>query len=210
MVILEWMINNPVLVVGPLFIVVIFGLFVVLISLLDIIIRRYLFRRDVSNGIKHGDLVWEQVCDFAKLRNLTLHVAIHVIMKFKRKILVSPDKKGDAQIKIKKLDEYIAEYHKDSPFDGLPEETRLLLNDLRNKLGGKAEPLHQLASHMREQLRSREWKYRRQGFYTFGGFVLAVVALIVTFYIYYNPLPTVDEAVSAPHSFSSQTTATTE
>ena len=183
---------------------------VVLISLLDIIWRQYSLKCDVSNGIKHGDLTWAQICDFAKLRNLTLHIAIHVIMKFKREILINPDKKGDAQIKIKKLDEYIAEYHKTSPFDGLPEETRLLFNDLRNKLGGNAEPLHQLASHMREQLRSREWKYRRQGFYTFGGFVLAVVALIVTFYIYYNPLPTVDEAVSASHSFSSQTITSTE
>ncbi|MGX1021193.1 hypothetical protein AB7M33_003869 [Pseudomonas sp. Y3 TE3536] len=149
--------------------------------------RRLGFCKDLKGALKAGQPTWAEICDIAELRNVGKQVAFQEVKKVLRDVIVGREEGNDVKPHRKLLEGYLAEYRVEEPFEGLPSNTRISLERLRQDLGGEASALRSLTSHFRELLQIHDAINRRQRFYTFGGFLVGVAGFLFGVVIWFFP-----------------------
>lgn len=126
----------------------------------------------------------------------------HVEMRrtvFLIKTLVRDVRAGSLVIdftKVPLLESYLEEHQKQLPFEGLPRETRFMMDRLGKLLGTDVAELYPVASHVREliKIKINEPINRRQRFYTLGGFLLGIAGIAFGTFTFLFPPSTAPEA----------------
>ena len=146
------------------------------------------FRSDLKKAIAHSQPTWDQVLLLARSHRLTKAQAYIEAVALLRDVLTGDDKELQSHRKL--IEDYLTAYAVTDPYDGLPNETRLHLNRLRDALADKNHLLEPLTIQLKELVSVYERKQRTQRFYTAWGFVLAVLSLAFAGYTYvYPPAP---------------------
>jgi hypothetical protein len=162
------------------------------------------FRKDLRGAIKHSQPQWDQLVEIAQSRHLNQRAAYSVARSLLRDVLTGTETELVSHRKL--LEDYIAKYKAAEPFEGLPSETRVHLERLREALNGQNGLLDPLTAQIRELVSVYEKDKSRQRQYTFGGFVVGVGGLVFAAYAYFNPY-TPNVEVKAAQSVQSQRAA---
>lgn len=149
------------------------------------------FRADLKKAIAHSQPGWDQVLLLAQSHGLTkaeTHTETVVVL---RDLLTGEDLELQGHRSL--VEGYLAAYAATDPYDGLPNETRLHLNRLRDALAEKSHLLDPLTIQLKELVSVYERRQKTQRFYAAWGFVLAVLGLAFAGYTYIYP-PTQTES----------------
>ncbi|WP_162556258.1 hypothetical protein [Pseudomonas sp. 31-12] len=154
---------------------------------IDLTIRERRFHKDLLKAIKHSQPSWQGVCAIAAIHGIPKKNAIRIVRVLRNEVVVGRDNGSALKLHSKLLDEYIADYEAEEPFEGLPSNTRSSLERLRKDLGSSTDALHSVTDHFRELLEFHNTKNRRQRFYTFGGFLVGVAGFVYGVFISVYP-----------------------
>jgi hypothetical protein len=159
------------------------------------------FRMDLRGAIKHSQPQWDQLVEIAQSRYLNQRAAYSVARSLLRDVLTGTETELASHRKL--LEGYIEKYKEAEPFEGLPSETRVHLERLREALNGQNVLLDPLTAQIKELVSVYEKDKSRQRIYTFGGFIVGIGGLLFAAYAYFNPYTPSREA-KAVHSAQSQ------
>ncbi|CAD0264205.1 hypothetical protein DENIT_20092 [Pseudomonas veronii] len=154
---------------------------------LAVALRERRFRKDLKAAIKNSQPSWKEVCDIAELCGVGKQTAYLVVRTLLRDLIVGHEDGNWLKAHRTLLEGFVAEYKKEEPFEGLPSETRLSLERIRESLGTNADALHPLTGHFKELLKIHETVNRRQRFYTTGGFLVGLIGLMFGVYVSFYP-----------------------
>lgn len=144
------------------------------------------FKKKLTTALQNGNPSWTHVCTMADTYHIGEHRMIFAIKTIIRDGLTNTFL-GLNTDKIKVLEGYLEEHKKQLPYEGLPTETRFMMDKVGKLLGSHESELHPLAAHIRELLKGNEPVQARQRFYTLGGFVIGVLGIAFTAYGFMYP-----------------------
>ncbi len=139
------------------------------------IMSRRSLRTDLINALKKGSPSWSQVCTMADTRHVNMSSTEFLIKTLIRDVVANRLTGLDDKVSV--LEALQEEHQKQLPFEGLPTQTRFMMDRLRLHLGPNGSDLYPLANHVRDLLKHQEPANRRQRFYTFGGFVVGIAGI---------------------------------
>lgn len=173
-------------------------IFSVFVRAVGIFIKHWRFRGAFRQAILHSQPSWTQVCAIADDYGFSKSVAYGTAKQFLVEISVGGDKKGGLNKHRQLIEGYVQSFEYDEPFDGISDDTRLTLEQLRKNLGTNAAILIPLANHLRELTAINDVSNRRQRFYTLGGFVVGVLGLVYGVVVSVYPLESAGHDAAAP------------
>lgn len=140
------------------------------------------FTQDLVAAIKHSQPNWGQVLDIAETSQVNVKSAYEVSRKLYRDILTGKDPNLEEHRKL--VESYIAKHKEAEPFEGLPTETRVHLERLREALAGNEHILDPLTMQIRELVSIYEKDTRAQKRYAIWGFVVGLLGLFLAGYAF--------------------------
>ncbi|WP_426811684.1 hypothetical protein ABOC32_29060 (plasmid) [Pseudomonas sp. WOUb67] len=147
------------------------------------------FRKDLIAALNNPNpptpLAWSDVCAMADDHGIELWSANKVLRGLDRDIITGRDKELAKHKAV--IIGFLKEYKVTEPFDDLPNDTKLLIDRVRQDLGANLESLYVLANHTKEILRYRDKKNVRQQWYTTGGFLVGLIGVALGVWFYFNP-----------------------
>ncbi|KRW82830.1 hypothetical protein [Marinobacter sp. P4B1] len=138
------------------------------------------FSNDFKDTVKHSQPTWEDVKEIASTRGLTQSKIQYTIRKYYREIMAG--REDDLSPHKELIKDYIDQYRKDEPFEGLPNEVRIHLERLRDQIDGNEHLLEPLTSQIKDLLTINKKEQKHQKYYTIGGFFVGLAGF--TFAIY--------------------------
>lgn len=159
------------------------------------------FSNDFKDTVKHSQPTWDDVKEIASTRGLTQSKIHYTIRKYYREIMAG--REDDLSPHKDLIKDYIDQYRKDEPFEGLPNEVRIHLERLRDQIDGNEHLLEPLTSQIKDLLTINKKEQNHQKYYTVGGFFVGLAGF--TFAIYTS---FVDPQIEPPGQ--SQSTSQTE
>jgi hypothetical protein len=148
--------------------------------------NRELFSQDLAAAVKHSQPTWEQVLDMAELNGVSSKTAYDTSRALLRDLLTGKD--TDLEKHKNLIETYIARHKMAEPFEGLPTETRVHFERLREALSGKEQLLEPLTMQVRELVSVYEKDKKAQRRYTAWGFFVGVLGILFAAYTYIHPL----------------------
>ncbi|MCQ9394443.1 hypothetical protein NRB14_22820 [Pseudomonas viridiflava] len=150
---------------------------------------RAAFRKDVVSSLNNAGLSWEQLCETALRHRLNQKNALHAIRILYTDILVGNKKCNENNSMLPALEGFIADYKNEELFEELPSETRATLASIRKTLGQSANVLDPLLMQVKSIVGKKDKVNARQRFYTCWGFMVGVVGVVFSVYVYVDSLP---------------------
>lgn len=142
------------------------------------------FSKDFKDTVKHSQPTWEDIKEIASTRHLTQSKIHFTIRKYYREIMAGRD---NELLEYKDLiKNYIDQYRKDEPFEGLPNEVRIHLERLRDNINGNEHLLEPLTSQIKDLLTINESEKRNQKYFTIGGFFVGLAGFAFAIYTSYT------------------------
>lgn len=144
-------------------------------------IRRFRhMKAELRAAIVNNQPSWEELCQVAKHAMLKKTDLYAIIRGYMTEIIV---KKGSDLAKHKDLIQgYIKSYESTEPYEGLKSvQIRLYLERLSREQADK-DTLHALAGEISGMERFTELTNRKQRFYTFGGFLVGIIGVLLAVY----------------------------
>jgi hypothetical protein len=141
--------------------------------------------QDIGGAIKHSQPAWEQLVEMAETDGLGAKTACELTRSLYRELLVGKNQEYEPHKAL--IESYLAEHKKAEPFEGLPTETRIHMERLREALAGHEQLLEPLTSQIRELVSVYEGDKKVQKRYTAWGFFLGLIGVIFAVYPYLNP-----------------------
>jgi len=142
------------------------------------------FSKDFKDTVKHSQPSWEEVKEIASTRHLTQSKIHFTIRKYYREIMAGRD--NDLLEHKGLIKNYIDQYRKDEPFEGLPNEVRIHLERLRDNINGNEHLLEPLTSQIKDLLTINESDKRNQKYFTIGGFFIGLAGFAFAVYTSYT------------------------
>lgn len=168
---------------------------------IDTAVRQSRFCKGLRGALEAGQPGWADICLVASTAGVSKQVAYLELRYLVRDLIVGTQKDDANGTRRKLLEALVAEYELEEPFEGLPGETRLELERIQKSLSGQTHLLHPLTAHFKELLKANDSRSKRQGFYTFAGFLFGVFGAGYGVYVSLFPLtPLTAETVPCkPH-----------
>lgn len=141
--------------------------------------------KDMRAAVKVSQPPWDQVLEIARSRGVEQRGAYIVVRGLLREVLTGAE--SDLLSHRALLEGYLVSYRAAEPFEGLPSETRVHLERLREALGNRPELLEPLTTQVRELVSVYEKDKSRQRLYTVWGFIFGTVGLLFAAYAYFFP-----------------------
>ncbi|MCQ4346759.1 hypothetical protein NGA35_04800 [Pseudomonas stutzeri] len=138
------------------------------------------FSKDFKDTVKHSKPSWEDVKEIASTRGLTQSKIQFTIREYNREIMAGREE--DLSQHKELIKSYITQYRKDEPFEGLPNEVRIHLERLRDKINGNEHLLEPLTTQIKDLLTINQKEKRQQKYYTIGGFFVGLAGLAFALY----------------------------
>ena len=142
------------------------------------------FEKDFEESVKHSQPTWEEIKDIASTRRLTQIKVQHVFKNAKREILTGRNKDLEPHKEI--IQNYLEQFQKDEPFEGLPNEIRLHLERMREKIDGSEELLEPLTTQIKELLLINDREKKVQKYYTVAGFFIGLLGFTFALFVYFK------------------------
>jgi hypothetical protein len=147
--------------------------------------RRTLLTSEISEAVRHSQPTWQQIVDLADLDGNSTKDAYFCVRKLYKDLLLGKAK--DLEPHRELVETYISTRKQDEPFEGLPTETRVHLERLREAMSGKEQLLEPLTTQIRELVSVYERDKRGQRRYTVWGFFITAASLVFAAYTYFYP-----------------------
>ncbi|MHB1013925.1 MAG: hypothetical protein ACYC2W_01425 [Desulfurivibrionaceae bacterium] len=80
---------------------------------------------------------------------------------------------------------YIEKHKEEEPFEGIPNDIRIHLERLREKINGQKELLDPLTNQIKDLLTINEKEKKHQKYYTIGGFFIGLLGFCFAIYSYF-------------------------
>ncbi|WP_144940738.1 hypothetical protein [Pseudomonas alabamensis] len=144
-------------------------------------IRRFSrMKVELRGAIIHNQPSWKEICQVAKYAMLKKTDLYAIIRGYMREIITQ---KNSSLVKHKALIQgYITSYESTEPFEGLKAvQVRLYLERLSRE-NADTDTLHALAGEIAGMEQFTELTNRKQRFYTFGGFVIGIIGVLLAVY----------------------------
>ncbi len=138
------------------------------------------FSKDFKDTVIHSQPSWEDIKEIASTRGLTQSKIQFTIREYYREIMAGREE--DLSQHKELIKSYLSQYHKDEPFEGLPNEVRIHLERLRDQINGKEHLLDPLTTQIKDLLTIKQKEKRQQKYYTIGGFFVGLVGLAFALY----------------------------
>lgn len=142
--------------------------------------------QDIGDAIKHSQPAWEQIVEIAESDGLGAKAAYELTRSIYRELLVGKGQEYELHKAL--IESYLAKHKKAEPFEGLPTETRMHLERLREALAGYDHLLESLTSQIRELVSVYENDKKAQKRYTAWGFFVGLFGVMFAAYTYLFPL----------------------
>ncbi len=152
------------------------------------------FSKDFKDTVKHSKPSWEDIKEIASTRGLTQSKIQFTIREYNREIMAG--RVEDLSQHKELIKSYIAQYRKDEPFEGLPNEVRIHLERLRDQINGNEHLLEPLTTQIKDLLTINQKEKRQQKYYTIGGFFVGLAGLAFALYTTFAE-PNLTEATNA-------------
>jgi hypothetical protein len=157
-------------------------------DLIDAVIDRKFrqkFRVDLCGALKHSQPPWEQLVSIAESRGLSHKSTYIVVRNLLRDVLTGSETELSPYRGL--LEQYIESYKAAEPFTGLPSETRVHLERVRERLGSDSAILDPLTERIRDLVSVYERDKSRQRLYAVLGVILGIIGLLFAAYAYFFP-----------------------
>ncbi|MEQ1638888.1 MAG: hypothetical protein ABL903_19690, partial [Methylococcales bacterium] len=102
------------------------------------------------------------------------------IKKYYREIMAGREEELSSHKEL--IKSYIDQYRKDEPFEGLPNEVRIHLERLRDRINGEEQLLEPLTSQIKDLLTVNDKEKRHLKYYTIGGFFVGLAGVAFSIY----------------------------
>ena len=139
------------------------------------------FEEDLKLAVKNNKISWDEVKEIALTRNLNQKEIVPILKRLMREILTKREE--DLQDSKDLIKSYITKYEEDEPFEGIPNDIRLHLERLREKIDVRDGLLEPLTTQIVELLKVNNSQNKKQRFHTFAGFIFGLLGFIYAIYI---------------------------
>jgi hypothetical protein len=143
------------------------------------------FEKDFRESVVHSQPEWNEIKEIASTRGIAKNSLYQVIIATKREILAGRDKDLEPHKGI--IVSYISKLHEEEPFEGMPDDIKLHLQRIRDKLAGNENILDPLTAKIVELLAVNEKERKRQRSYTIAGTLIGFFGLAFALYAYFSP-----------------------
>lgn len=137
------------------------------------------FRRDFEAAIKHSQPTWEEMKVIIRANNLSQSKIFNVFQDLMKKILTGEAQDFEPHKEL--IRSYIHKSNQEEPFEGIPDDIRIHLERLREKIEDHAELLDPLTSQIKDLLSINKRERLQQKYYTTGGFFVGILGLLLAF-----------------------------
>jgi len=153
------------------------------ITIFDIIeknSRRKQFEVDLKLSIKNSQASWDEIKGIASTRGLNQRDIIRILENNMREILTHREK--DLLEHKDLVESYILEYKKYEPFEGIPDEIRIHLERLQEKVEIETSLLEPLTTQIVDLLKINNSVNKRQRFLAYTGVFFGIIGFIYGIY----------------------------
>lgn len=147
------------------------------------VINEWRFYKTFRAAILHSQPSWKEVCSIAEVKGVPKETAFRLARQLHTSVLAGKDKGGDLQPYRALLEQYMADFREEEPFEGFKPRARLALERIKKDLGGSTEALNSVMEHLSELMTFQEGVNKRQRYYTFFGFVVGVISFGYAIYV---------------------------
>jgi hypothetical protein len=145
------------------------------------------FKSDFKKAVIHSQPEWEDIKDIAHTLGIKTRVANLRIKNFRLRILKGEESELSSHRSV--IEDYLSKYKIDEPFEGMPNDLRIHMERLRDRLDSKdTHLLNPLASQINELLTINEKKRKRDRLYTAGGFFVGIAGLAFALFQHFTQL----------------------
>ncbi|MHA2936885.1 hypothetical protein ACXJY6_01170 [Vibrio sp. RC27] len=142
------------------------------------------FKFDFENAVIHSQPDWEGMKRVAQTRGLKPSQIYWLLEEYARDIKTGQNEKLSDYLDL--IENYIAAYKHDEPFQTLPSDIRLHLERVRDKLGS-TELLDPLTAQIKDLVAVHSKENKKAKFYSIGGFITGLIGVLLAIVFYFLP-----------------------
>lgn len=140
------------------------------------------FEKDLRESVLHSQPDWDEIKDIAASREVSKKKLFSILIKTKREILTGRDKELEPHKSV--IVNYLSKFNEEEPFEGMPDDLKVHLQRIRDKLVGNEALLDPLTAQINELLSINAKERRQQKNYTIIGVFVGVAGLVLAIYTY--------------------------
>lgn len=141
------------------------------------------FENDFKAAVICSQPTWEEMKEIARTRLLSPNDVQHIYKRAMRSILTGEN--GELSAHKDLIRSYIEKHKEEEPFEGIPNDIRIHLERLREKINDQKEILDPLTNQIKDLLTINEKDKKHQKYYTIGGFFIGLLGFFFAVYSYF-------------------------
>lgn len=153
-------------------------------------------KNDIRESFVNSKPSWEQIkIMLATEGDLSTKHLKSIIQLLIRESLT--DKENKLNDKAEILESYLRKIEESEPFDDMPEDIKLLLERIKEKIKPESQILDPLVTHLRNLLKLNSKEAKKHKIMAYAGILLAVIGLSWSIYSHYANKPILNNQGSA-------------